>query len=77
MNKALKKGIESGTLKFAASDGRKGAGSYKLGENAKKKPAATKKKTQKKVGLSENINKYHTYWILNQHYSALGEVFEK
>jgi len=36
VNVALKKGVDSGMLKMAATEGRKGAGSYKLGEGSKK-----------------------------------------
>jgi len=36
VNVALKKGVDSGMLKMAAAEGRKGAGSYKLGDGSKK-----------------------------------------
>jgi len=50
VNQALKKGIVSKKLKFAAKEGRKGAGSYKVGEVAKvvKKKKAAKKVVKKK-----------------------------
>merc|ERR1712012_1163602 len=59
LNLALKKGVASGALKPAAAAGRKGAGSYRIGEKPKvvkkkpaKKPAAKKPKTPKKAAKS-------------------------
>merc|ERR1712088_570454 len=59
LNLALKKGVASGALKPAAAAGRKGAGSYRIGEKPKvvkkkpaKKPAAKKAKTPKKAAKS-------------------------
>merc|ERR1712012_1274129 len=59
LNLALKKGVASGALKPAAAAGRKGAGSYRIGEKPKvvkkkpaKKPAAKKPKTPKKAKKS-------------------------
>merc|ERR1719412_1523904 len=48
LNLALKKGVASGALKPAAAAGRKGAGSYRIGE----KPKVVKKKTAKKPAKS-------------------------
>merc|ERR1711876_126605 len=46
---ALKKGVAAGTLKMGGAAGKKGAGSFKLGEKAKaeKKPAAKKPAAKK------------------------------
>merc|ERR1712012_679925 len=62
LNLALKKGVASGALKPAAAAGRKGAGSYRIGEKPKvvkkkpaKKPAAKKPKTPKKAKKSPAI----------------------
>merc|ERR1712088_466102 len=63
LNLALKKGVASGALKPAAAAGRKGAGSYRIGEKPKvvkkkpakkaaKKPVAKKPKTPKKAAKS-------------------------
>merc|ERR1711942_568207 len=59
LNLALKKGVASGALKPAAAAGRRGAGSYRIGEKPKvvkkkpaKKPAAKKPKTPKKAAKS-------------------------
>merc|ERR1719322_1625268 len=61
LNLALKKGVASGALKPAAAAGRKGAGSYRIGEKPKvvkkkpaKKPAAKKAKTPKKAKATKS-----------------------
>merc|ERR1711942_357923 len=46
---ALKKGVAAGTLKMGGAPGKKGAGCFKLGDNAKEeKPKAKKPKSPKK-----------------------------
>merc|ERR1712114_111814 len=50
---ALKKGVEAGTLKMARSSG-KGAGSYKIGEKAKKPKKVAKPSTAKKTAATKN-----------------------
>merc|ERR550532_729525 len=59
INLALKKAVADGALKPAAVAGRKGAGSYRLGEKpkvVKKKPAA-KKATPKKKPAAKKATK--------------------
>merc|ERR1711878_195279 len=53
---ALKKGVAAGTLKMAGAAGKKGAGSFKIGEKAKaeKKP---KKKVVKKKPAAKKAKK--------------------
>merc|ERR1719153_212856 len=57
VNITLKKGLESGLLKKAAAEGRKGAGSYKLGD---RKPSASLSKSSAKsvtAGSPRNMKK--------------------
>merc|ERR1712088_934822 len=49
---ALKKGVAAGTLKMGGAAGKKGAGSFKLGEKAK-----AEKKPKKKVVKKKPANK--------------------
>merc|ERR1712154_430585 len=56
INLALKKAVADGALKPAAVAGRKGAGSYRLGEKpkvVKKKPAAKKATPKKKPAVKK------------------------
>merc|ERR1712088_574303 len=64
LNLALKKGVASGALKPAAAAGRKGAGSYRIGEKPKvvkkkpaKKPAAKKAKSPVKKAVKAPAKK--------------------
>merc|ERR1711963_1028926 len=49
LNLALKKGVASGALKPAAAAGRKGAGSYRIGEKPKTPKKAAKSPAKKAV----------------------------
>merc|ERR1712029_1229925 len=50
---ALKKAVAGGALKAAAPAGRKGAGSYRLGEKPKAEKAPAKKKSPKKAAAKK------------------------
>merc|ERR1711970_259489 len=45
---ALKKGVAAGTLKMGGAPGKKGAGCFKLGDNAKEEKPKAKKSAAKK-----------------------------
>lgn len=55
INITLKKGLESGLLKKAAAEGRKGAGSYKLGDQAKSSVSLSKSRSSAKLVAAESL----------------------